>query len=173
MPRKRSRPALTRRRLANIAQFYLQRFSTSVANFRRVLKRRAARELGADRPMAEAAGWIDDIVATAIAAGILDDTRFAATVAERGRRLAKPPRRTRASLMKRGVAGDIAARAVPTNAEDEWHAAVAMARRRRLGPFRQAGRTAETDRRDLAVLARAGFAYGVAKRLMTWPAPTA
>jgi regulatory protein len=42
---------------------------------------------------------------------------------------------------------------------------VALARRRRLGPFRTAAR-AQHRLRDLAAMARAGFAYDLAKKVI-------
>ena len=47
----------------------------------------------------------------------------------------------------------------------EWQAAVALARRRRLGPFRQKDRKEHRDR-DLATMARGGFDYQLAKKVI-------
>ena len=53
-------------------------------------------------------------------------------------------------------------------AEDpELAAAVALARRRRLGPYRSDPESrADNRRRDLAVMGRNGFAYPVARRVI-------
>ena len=45
----------------------------------------------------------------------------------------------------------------------EWQAAVALARRRRLGPFRQKERKEHRDR-DLAAMARGGFEYDACQK---------
>ena len=50
--------------------------------------------------------------------------------------------------------------------EREWQAALALARRRRLGPFRPAADRAEHRTRDLAALARAGFNYDLARKVI-------
>ena len=55
----------------------------------------------------------------------------------------------------------------------EWAAAIALASRRRLGPYREKPRDADTDRRDLAAFARGGISYAVAKRLMALDEPPA
>ena len=47
----------------------------------------------------------------------------------------------------------------------EWQAAVALARRRRLGPFRQKDRKEHRDR-DLAAMARGGFEYQLARKVI-------
>jgi regulatory protein len=49
-------------------------------------------------------------------------------------------------------------------------AAKALARRRRLGPWRATGRAEHRDR-DLAVLGRAGFPYAIARRVVDAPSP--
>ena len=52
----------------------------------------------------------------------------------------------------------------------EWKAAVALARRRKLGPFRQKERK-ERRAKDLAAMARGGFDYQLARKVID--APTA
>ncbi|MEI8393746.1 MAG: RecX family transcriptional regulator [Rhodospirillaceae bacterium] len=53
----------------------------------------------------------------------------------------------------------------PADSGDET-AARALARRRRLGPFRSADQRAEHRARDLASLGRAGFSYEIARRVI-------
>ena len=47
----------------------------------------------------------------------------------------------------------------------EWQAAVALARRRKLGPYRLKDRKEKRDR-DLAAMARGGFDYQLAKKII-------
>src|SRR5258707_11653043 len=47
----------------------------------------------------------------------------------------------------------------------EWKAATALARRRRLGPYRAKDRK-DHRTRDLATMARAGFDYDLAKKII-------
>jgi regulatory protein len=58
-------------------------------------------------------------------------------------------------------------------AKREWLAAVALARRRRLGPFRPAKDRKDRRIRDLAAMARSGFAYDVAKKVIDAASPDA
>ena len=62
-------------------------------------------------------------------------------------------------------AEDVAA-ALPEDADGELAAAVATARRRRIGPFRRAPADAVAARKELAMLARAGFSQDVASRAL-------
>ena len=54
-----------------------------------------------------------------------------------------------------------------------FRAAVNLARRRRLGPFRRAEERAAFRGKDLAAFARAGFSYATAKRVLDAPGPEA
>ncbi|MGH6947427.1 MAG: regulatory protein RecX, partial [Kiloniellales bacterium] len=57
--------------------------------------------------------------------------------------------------------------------EPELKAALAFARRRRLGPYRAEPDRAGRRERDLAALARQGFAYELARRVIDCRDPAA
>src|SRR3954471_19159961 len=68
---------MSQQRLANIAQYYLERFATTAAHLRQVLMRRidrAIRAHGGDR--AEMAEWVNALISRLIASGMLDDARY-------------------------------------------------------------------------------------------------
>lgn len=135
---------------------------------------RAIRAHGGER--VEMAAWVDALIARLIASGALNDARYAAARAATLRRKGKAPPRIRAALRAKGVSAENAAVASP----DELHpadedaalaAALAYAKRRRLGPFRPSERLSDDRRerlarwqKDLAAMIRAGFAYDVARR---------
>ena len=76
-------------------------------------------------------------------------------------RLARTGRSRRAigaHLAAKGVPAETARAALPDDPEAELDAALAYARRRRIGPFRAAEADADAWRREAAALARAGFA---------------
>jgi regulatory protein len=86
-----------------------------------------------------------------------------------------PSRAIRARLLQKGVAEDdvdAGLAAVDEHTEEpDLAAAVNFARRRRLGPFRPAEDRPETGEKDLAILARAGFPYDVARRIVAATTP--
>jgi regulatory protein len=55
----------------------------------------------------------------------------------------------------------------------EWQAAIALARRRRFGPFRPDKDRKDRRLRDLAAMARAGFAFDIAKKVIDAKDPDA
>jgi regulatory protein len=149
---------------------YLARFASSVENFKDVLWRKVERRglaEGTDRATAQ--GWIDGIAARFVDMGLLDDATFARARAGSLQRRGKPGKVIRAALVAKGVAPDLAGEAVAAlPAEDgdpDLAAAVAFARRKRLGPY-GSGAGEDRRRKELAVFARAGFSYQLARRVL-------
>jgi regulatory protein len=140
---------------------------------RRTLRRRAEKRARARGEAAEAFGpMIEEVVARAVRAGLVDDARFTAARLATLRRRGTSARGASAKLAAKGVpreaietALEAEREAVPEGEAEaiEARAARAYAKRRRLGPFRRPGtREAHRDR-DLAAMARAGFPYGLAR----------
>ena len=94
--------------------------------------------------------------------GALDDAAFAATRTRSLRRTGKSARAIGAHLAARGVPGEVAAELPATSGQDELAAAAIHLRKRRAGPFRTKAEQPGTARRELASLARAGFAHQAA-----------
>jgi regulatory protein len=172
---KRPARPITATYLLNAATFYLERYPATAEGLRRVLGRRVRKAQMADAPVMENVEQaIEAIVARFVGAGAINDKEFAQTKARALHRRGTSSRLTRQKLARAGVDGDTLDRAMEaldqeldTNpAEREWQAAVALARRRRLGPFRPDKDRRDKRTRDLAAMARAGFAFDVAKKVI-------
>jgi regulatory protein len=164
--------ALDAAALDNAALHYLGRFASSSANLRRILMRKVARRATQEGDAAEGARLVEALIARYLQAGLLDDrayaTQAAASLARRGSsrfsiggRLAQKGVAT--ELVKETIAG------LDEAGSSEIAAACAFVRRRRLGPYRTAPASAEQQRKDLASLARAGFSFEVARRVLAAP----
>ena len=166
---------ITPQSLENGALYYLERYSTSSANLRRVLLgrvHRAARHHPTD--MEACTALVDGLIARFEGSGLLDDARYALARAQGFRRQGNSTRTIRAKLLRKGVPAGIVEETLSVLTEEspqaELAAAITIARRRRLGPFRIIP-VAEDEQdvralKDLAVLARAGFSYDVARRVI-------
>ena len=146
--------------LGNAALHYLGRYTTSSWNLRRVLMRkveRSARVHGTE--CAAAAAVVDRLIARYQESGLLDDRAYAEAQAAALHRRGASVRAIRARLLGKGVDRDLieAALAVraPGPGEPELAAALAYARRRRLGPCRPPPARKSMREKDLASLARA------------------
>ena len=171
---KRPTRPITAKYLQNAATFYLERYPSTAEGLRRVLERRVARARMADAPIVEnVERVIAEMVAKFVAAGVIDDKAFAQTKARALHRRGTSNRLTRQKLKLAGIDGDTLDQAMAgldqelhTDPRDrEWKAAAALARRRRLGPYREKDRKHHRQR-DLAAMARAGFDYELARKVI-------
>ena len=163
--------APTAERLHARALHYLGRFATTAAHLRRVLLRRATRDaelLGLDP--AQVRRDVDGVVARVVAAGLVDDRLFAASRARRLIEAGRSPARIRIALAAKSLDEHAIADAMRALAEGqadpELAAAMAYARRRRLGPWGPVATRADRKAKDLAALGRAGFGYQTARKVV-------
>jgi regulatory protein len=167
-PPRRVPRAVSAAYLERVALHYLERYGASAEMLRRVLARRVETRcrLRGEDP-APFRDLVEPVVARAVGAGLVDDAAFARARARTLRRRGGSTRRIGQALAAKGIDRETIAAALPPEERDdpegaELAAARALARRRRLGHHR-AGDPAPFHARDLAVLARAGFAYAVAR----------
>lgn len=162
--------------LENVALWYLQRFAASADSLRRVLLRRVEKSARAhDTDRDEGAGFVADIIARYRQSGLLDDRAYAQARALSLHRRGASARGIRGRLRAKGVGADDIDAALLALAlesvEPDFAAAITYARRRRIGPYRTRGDRNEYRERDLAALARNGFDYDTARRVVDARAP--
>jgi regulatory protein len=171
--RRAARP-ITAKDLQNAATFYLERYPSTAEGLRRILNRRVRKaQLAEATVMENVQQTIAAIVARFVDAGVIDDQAFAQTKARALHRRGTSSRLTRQKLKLAGIDGETFNKAMAGLDQElhtdpgqrEWQAATALARRRRLGPYREKARK-EHRNRDLAAMARAGFAYDLARKVI-------
>ena len=169
--RRRGPRAATPKYLRNSALYYLERYASSSAHLRRRLLAKvalSARAHGTDP--AEGAAAVEALIAELLGAGLLDDTRYAMERARILHRRGASARAIHAGLLGKGVEADDIERALAglreEAAEPELAAALAYARRRRLGPYRDEFARKDLRAKDLAALGRRGFGYDLARRII-------
>ena len=164
--------------LNDAALAYLARYAATELSLRRILERRIERWArlaagsGDSESIAESTAVARQaaraVVAKLAAAGAVNDTTYAESRAVSLRRAGRSRRAVTAHLAAKGVSSEIARAAVPNDDASELAAALVLARRRRLGPFRVGAKPdAAGYRKELAVLARAGFPQAVASRALS------
>lgn len=168
----------TAARLEKSALHHLGRFAATRAELTRVLQRRVQRATHAGLiERDEAARMVSATVEKIAAAGYLDDTAVARAKAGSMRRAGRSRRMITQKLSIKGITRDGADQALAaTDGEDEnaeLRAAVILAARRKLGPYRSGKRDETTLKRDLATLARGGYSYAVARTVATACSPGA
>ncbi|WP_181705487.1 regulatory protein RecX [Chthonobacter rhizosphaerae] len=155
--------------LRRAALAYLERYASSEANLVRVLRRKIRRRATVTgRDIADPDALISEAIGACRRLGLLDDEAFVETKVASGARKGLSRRKMMAVLAAKGVDRDLAEAVVAREAPSERSAALAFARRRRLGPWRSPGRSGD-DRaaKDIAALCRAGHGYGVARAVVS------
>lgn len=170
----RTPPPITARYLFNVTTWYLERHFTSSRHLKRLLMQRVTRSIaehGGDR--AEAEALVDAEVNRLIDTGALDDRRYAEDKARTLHARGGSAARIREALSSKGIAGALVTDAVKSLVEDdetganvELEAARTWARKRRLGPWRKGEDSVEARRKELGKLARAGFSWSIASRIV-------
>jgi regulatory protein len=157
--------------LENAALYYLGRFATSSENLRQVLERRIMRAAKHhDTDVEACTQLVGDLIRRYLESGILNDGIYAQTQAASMNRRGKSLRAIRVRLRQKAVSSDTIddAFAVLTGevGQPDLAAAIAYARKRRLGPYRRDTGKPENPDNELAALARAGFSYSLALRIV-------
>lgn len=174
---KRRRPPL-RLTPANLRQAildYLDRFAASVRHLDQIMQRKikaSAAAHGDDPAPLQAA--LPGVIATLVKQGLLNDRELAEAKTRAMIRRGGSRAKIRANLAAKGIDAETASLALDRMKvefdDPDLEAAIAYARRRRLGRFRQDAESHIANRqKDLAVMARAGFAPSLARRALIEP----
>ena len=179
---RRGAKSVTVKGLENAAATYVARYDASSKRLRAVLVRRVLRaRRNGSAVVADVEAVIDGIVARYTRAGIVDDGRYAERKAGSLHRRGVSTQHIRSKLKLAGIGRDAIEKALEDTRDEmavdsagmDLHAALAFARRRRLGPFRAGAERHERRARDLAALGRAGFDFDTARRVIDADDPEA
>lgn len=159
--------------LREAALAHLARYATTRAGLVAVLDRRIMRwlravdggEAAAEQAVAARAA-ARRVADRLVELGVVNDAAFAEGRARSLNRAGRSRRAVAAHLAARGIGAETAQAVLPEDPEAEFAAAVAHARRRRLGPFRTVAADPARLQKELAAFARAGFARDVALRAL-------
>jgi regulatory protein len=119
-------------------------------------------------PVVEAAqAAVEAVVVRLAQACAVSDAAFAESRAKSLLRGGRSTRSVQARLIAKGVAPDLARSAAASDGETELAAALVLARKRRIGPYRSEADPGPAVRmKELGLLARAGFSRDIADRAL-------
>jgi regulatory protein len=168
-------PAPDAASLQEAALNYLARYAATEAGLRRVLKRRIDRWAQAQpdpdvtaASVSAARHAMDGVIQKLAQLGAVSDAGFAEARARSLVRSGRSRRAVQATLVAKGVDLNLARDAAGEDPATELAAALVLARKRRIGPFRAAEPTdGQLGRnKELGILARAGFARDAAEQAL-------
>jgi regulatory protein len=164
-PQNRNRP-LSAAYLERAALYYLERYTSSSENLRRLLLRKARRRLEPGQEIdGEITAMVAEVVERVLRSGLVDDTAYADMKVNALMRRGASTRTMRTKLLAKGVPDSAIAAAFDSHEPDEMALARRYAERKRLGPWRKGDPGPFRDK-DLAALGRAGFSYAIARTVL-------
>jgi len=159
--RKRAPKPLDSARLEELALNYIARFSTTASKLERYLTRKIRER-----------GWAEErqppvsaLVERCVASGFVDDEAYGRMKAGGLLRRGYGQRRVRQALGEAGVSEELRERLTPSDGQAR-RAALALARRRRFGPFAGAALDKPLREKQLAAMLRAGHPLDSARQIV-------
>ena len=184
--RRRSQPRpLDAFALRQAALRYLERYDTTRAHLRQLLRRKIQKHLelqAAQGPGAALYAEVDPLVAQLAAQGLVDDRRYGENTARRMRRRGASTAKVRAKLAAQGVDASLTHELLADSEDGDPQtadlvAACAYLRRRRFGAYRapcdDPREQSARRRKELAAFGRAGFPFALAERVLAQKSPQA
>ncbi len=160
--------------LHNAGLYYLQRYASSQDNFRRVMMRKIQRSYAFHKAPAleESKALLENLIKRFCENGLLNDEVYAQGVVRSCRARGKSSRYILGKLKEKGIHTDLAKTMLSDQDEDRYEtsyqaemlAALKHARKKRLPPF--SGMKEISFDKALASLARAGFSYDIARKVL-------
>jgi regulatory protein len=158
---RRPAPPLTPESLDRMALRYVERFATTRAKLADYLKRKI-RERGWEGPPADPVAIAERMAEL----GYVDDRAFAGARARSMARRGLGARRVSQAFHLAGIEAEDAEAVAPEIAGNALDAALALARRKRIGPFATAVPDRAMRERQLAQMVRGGHDFGLSRRIV-------
>lgn len=154
-------PPLDRAALDRLALRYVERFATTRAKLARYLDGKLRTRGWAGAGMPDPAGIAERFAEQ----GYIDDRAFAEARAGALTRRGYGAVRVRGALRQAGVDGDDAASVEPALDAGAFAAALALARRKRIGPYATAPADRAQREKQIAALVRGGHGFAIARAI--------
>lgn len=159
---RRSPPPLDAAKLEALALRYVERFATTRGKLADYLVRKV-RERGWSGDAADPVGLAEQMAQL----GYVNDGMFAEARARSLTRRGYGVRRVSQALRAAHVEESDAAPALEQSADESFASAMALARRRRFGPYAQKPTDDRTRERQIAAMLRAGHSFALARRIVS------
>jgi len=170
-PKKRRYPLTSQDALKEMAFRYVARFSCTTDKLRRYLVKKLREALVFDecRP-SDINPWVDAVLTRLTELGILNDDRYAEGRAMTLHRRGRAERVIQRDLSIKGAPPESIVHAIEALNEEiedpDLVAAIRLARKKRLGPYADPATRVDKKQKHLASLARAGFRFDLARRII-------
>ncbi len=171
---KKTPKKITPSYLHNSGLYYLERFSASKSHFKEVMIRKVKRSClcHKDQDYNACTKMVGELADKFEACGLLNDKTYANALVSTMRRKGLSRRAIQIKMRSKGIGSDLAlcsledldSHSHETSEDAEFSAALTLARKKKIGAF-SCGKE-QNIQKSFGVLARAGFSYDIAKRVL-------
>lgn len=157
--------------LHNSGLYYLQRYSSSVENFRRVFKRKIIKSCSfhTDQNPEECLELLEGIIENFVRSNLLNDETYAYGKISSLRRIGQSKQSVVQKMQMKGINSELIDQTLQKidgqNENSEFDAALIFAKRKKIGPFASANKEVHHTK-QLAMMARAGFSYDISTKIL-------
>lgn len=174
--KKKKKPIkITKSYLENSGVYYLERFSSSSANFRRVMTNKIIKSCNfyEDDDVSEKKEWLEDVITKFQRIGYLNDEVYTKIKTRSLRYSGNSKRNIVGKLKQKGLSDNLINETIEAvdadifDGEDgELESARKYVKKRRFGKYRTKPVQDNTKEKELASIARAGFSYDICKKAL-------
>jgi len=172
--RKKTPKKISPTYLHNSGLYYLERFAASKAHFKDVMIRKVKRSCmhHKEQDYDACVKMVGELADKFENCGLLNDEIYANALVSTMRRKGLSRRAIQIKMRGKGIALDQASQALEkldihsyeTREDAEFSAALTLARKKKIGPYFIGDE--QNEQKSLGILARAGFSYDVARRIL-------
>ncbi len=166
MPEQKKPKPVTLDYLKRSSLHYLNRFDATEAKLEEVLTRRVRKRLhGSGENPENYHDLIMEAVKYCVKVGYINDENYATRLIERAQEKGESKIKTKQKLKLLGIEEDFIKDTMDELEFSDEASAIAWARKKKIGKFRQSDRDTYKEK-DLAKLARQGFSYEIARKIV-------
>lgn len=162
--------------LENSGLYYLQRFPSSVANFRRVMRMKIKKSITHHKTPTfdEAHDWLEELITRLCDLGYLNDPAYAKGLTRSLKNRGSSKAKIAAKLYEKGIPEELKNPLLETiDGTAEKRAALTYLQKKRKGPFAKDAEDYEAQQKTLGGLARQGFSYEISASVLEMDASQA
>ena len=159
--------------IRNFAYSYLDKYSPSKQQLRTHLFKKLVKKNQKIVNKREIFNLIDAVIASLIEQKFLSDKYYSDTKSKEFLRRGYSLNKIRYSLIKKGIDAKYIKASISkikeNEADPDFFSAIKMCKKRRIGPNREENNRPLFYKKDISILARAGFSYEISKKVLEIP----
>ena len=159
--------------IRNIAYTYIGKYSPSKQQLRTYLFKKLVKKNQKISSKREIFNLIDSVIASLVDQKLLSDKYYSDAKSKAFLKKGYSLNKIRYSLIKKGIDEKYIKASISkikeNESEPDFFSAIKICKKRRIGPNREESNRSLFYKKDISILARSGFSYGISKKVLEIP----